>query len=376
MWLFNTIPAYVKETGDIPFYEKVLPYADKGDDTVLGHMKRALEFTLKRSGKHGLPCGLLVDWNDCLALGHDGETVFVAFQLRFALKVYIEICQLLKKPEEVKWANEHLSRLDDNIEKHAWDGEWYLRAYRADGLKFGSKENEEASIFLEPQPWAIYSGHSSGERGEKLMDVVRDHLSTDYGLMICDPPVEKTDPKVIKARLFNKGMKENASVFCHTQGWAIIAEAILGRGNLAYEYYRKFMPAAYNTKAEVREIEPYVYNQFTNSKYSPRYGASRLPWLSGSASWAYYTVTQYILGIQPEYDGLKINPCIPSDWKELKITRRFRNKNFSIVIQNGSGVQKGVKSIIINGKEIDGNLIPLDLMRENNEVLVVMGRDV
>jgi N,N'-diacetylchitobiose phosphorylase len=376
MWLFNTIPAYVKETGDIRFYEKVLPCADEGEDTVLGHMRRALQFSLDRSGKHGLPCGLLVDWNDCLALGHDGETVFVAFQLRYALKTYVEICEVLKKPEELKWANEHLARLDDNIEKHAWDGEWYLRAYRADGLKFGSKESEEASIFLEPQPWAIYSGHLSKERGEKLMDVVWNRLSTDYGLMICDPPVEKTDPNVIRARLFNKGMKENASVFCHTQGWAIIAETILERGDRAYEYYRKFMPAAYNTKAEVREIEPYVYNQFTNSKYSPRYGASRLPWLSGSASWAYYAVTQYILGVQPEYDGLKIDPCLPSDWKELKITRRFRKKNFSIVIKNESGVQKGVRTMIVNGKEIDGSLIRLSLMRENNEVLVLMGRDV
>jgi len=376
LWLFNTIPAYVKETGDISFYEKVLPYADKGEDTVLGHMRRGIQFSLDRSGAHGLPCGLFADWNDCLALGHDGETVFAAFQLRYALKTYIEICEMLKKPEELNWANEHLKRLDDNLDKHAWDGEWYLRAYRADGLKFGSKENEEASIFLEPQPWAVYSGHVSKERGEKLMDVVRNRLSTDYGLMICDPPVEKTDPKVIKARLFNKGMKENASVFCHTQGWAIIAETILGRGNQAYEYYREFMPAAYNTKAEIRGIEPYVYCQFTNSKYSPRYGASRLPWLSGSASWAYYTVTQYILGIQPDYYGLKIDPCIPSDWKELNITRRFRKKNFNIAIKNQGGVQKGVKRIIINGKEIEGNLISLDLIKENNEVLVVLGRDV
>jgi N,N'-diacetylchitobiose phosphorylase len=374
MWLFNTIPAYVKETGNIAFYEKVLPYADKGEDTVLGHMRRALQFSLERSGKHGLPCGLLVDWNDCLALGHDGETVFVAFQLRHALKTYIEIYQVLKKPEEIKWANEHLERLDDNIEKHAWDGEWYLRAYRADGLKFGSKESEEASIFLEPQPWAIYSGHLSKGRGEKLMDVVRNRLSTDYGLMICDPPVEKTDPKVIKARLFNKGMKENASVFCHTQGWAIIAETILGRGDRAYEYYRKFMPAAYNTKAEVREIEPYVYCQFTHSKYSPRYGASRLPWLSGSASWAYYTATQYILGIQPDYFGLRIDPCIPSHWKELRITRRFRKKNLDIAIKNEGGAQKGVEKVIINGKEIEGNLIPLELMKERNLVVVEMAR--
>ena len=203
--------------------------------------------------------------------------------------------------------------------------------------------------------------------------VVKDRLLTDYGLMINDPPVEKTDPKVIKSRLFNKGMKENASIFNHTQSWVIIAETLLGRGNQAYDYYRRFMPSAYNTKAELREIEPYVYSQFTHSKYSPRYGASRLPWLTGTASWAYYTATQYILGIQPDYNGLRIDPCITSNWEEIKITRRFRNKNFNITIKNPKGVQKGVKKITINNKKVEGNLIPLDKMTEKNEVLVVMG---
>ena len=372
MWLFNTIPAYVKETGDLSFYEKVFPYADKDRDTVLGHMRRAIEFSLNRSGAHGLPCGLFADWNDCLELGHDGETVMVAFQLRYALKTYIEICEILNKPEEVAWAKVHLAKLDENLDKYGWDGEWFLRAYRADGLKFGSKENEEASLFLEPQPWAVYSGHVTRERGIQLMDVVKKRLSTDFGLMICDPPVEKTDPKVIKARLFNKGMKENASVFCHTQGWAVIAEALLERGNQAYEYYRKFMPAAYNTRAELREIEPYVYCQFTNSKYSPRYGASRLPWLSGSASWAYYVVTQYILGVQPDYAGLRIDPCIPSDWKAVKITREFRKKILTITIRNMSGVQKGVKSFTLNNRQLEGNFIPFGELKEKNEILVVI----
>jgi cellobiose phosphorylase len=372
MWLFNTIPAYIKETGDVSLFDKVLPYADTGEDTVVGHLRRAIQFNLDRSGAHGFPCGLSADWNDCLQLGHDGETIFVAFQLRYALREYIEICTMLNKPEEVGWAESHLAKLDENLHKHAWDGEWYLRAFRADGLKFGSKENDEASIFLEPQPWAVYSGHLSEKRGAMLMDVVNKRLSTEYGLMICDPPVEKTDPKVIKAVLFNKGMKENGSIFCHTQGWAIIAEAMLGRGNQAYEYYRKFMPSAYNTKAEVRQIEPYVYCQFTNSKYSPRYGASRLPWLSGSASWAYYTATQYILGIQPDYRGLKIDPCIPSDWKEVTISRKFRKKDFAIVIRNKDGNQKGVKKITINGEEIKGNLIPFESVKEKNEVVVVM----
>jgi N,N'-diacetylchitobiose phosphorylase len=373
MWLFNTIPAYVKETGDISFYNKVLPYADKGKDTVFGHLKKAIQFNLEHSGKHGFPCGLSADWNDCLVLGFDGETTFVAFQLRYALKTYIEISGILNKPEEEKWAEEHLKKLDKNLDKYAWDGDWYLRAYRADGLKFGSKENDEASIFLEPQPWAVISEHTTKEQSQKLLDVVNKRLSTDYGLMINDPPVEKTDPKVIKSRLFNKGMKENASIFQHTQSWVIIAETMIGNGNRAYEYFRKFMPSAYNTKAEIRQTEPYVYAQFTNSIYSPRYGASRLPWLSGTASWAYYTAAQYILGIQPDYNGLKINPCIPSDWKELKIKRRFRNKSFNITVQNKNKKQKGIKKLIVNNEEIKGNLILFEKMKEKNEVLAVMG---
>jgi N,N'-diacetylchitobiose phosphorylase len=372
-WLFNTIPAYVKETGDIAFYEKVLPYADQGEDTVVGHLRRAMEFALKRSGSHGFPCGLSADWNDCLVLGQDGETIFVAFQLRYALATYVEICTMLGRLEDVLWGSDQLKTLDDNLEKYAWDGEWYTRAIRADGLKFGSKEMDEASIFLEPQPWAVISRHGTPERWTALMDVVGKRLGTDYGLMILAPPVEKTDPKVNKSRLFNPGMKENASVFCHTQGWVVMAEALLGRGDRAYDYYRRFMPAAYNTKAEVRQIEPYVYCQFTNSKYSPRYGASRLPWLSGSATWAYYTVTQYILGVQPEYSGVRLDPCIPSTWKEIKITRIFRKKMLSILVKNPDGVQKGVKSVKVNGTPIEGNVIPMDDLKENNNIVVTMG---
>lgn len=372
LWLFNTIPAYVKETGNLSFYDKVLPYADKGGTTVLGHMKQAILFNLNRSGVHGLPCGLLADWNDCLKLGHNGESVFVAFQLRYALKTYIDICNMLNRPDEVKLAQVHLKSLDKNLDNYAWDGDWFIRAFRYDGLKFGSKENDEGSIFLNPQSWSIISGHSTQEQAEKAMNAVRERLSTDYGIMLCDPPFEKTDPDIIKAVLFNKGMKENASIFCHTQGWAIMAETVMGNGDQAYKYFRAFMPAAYNTKAEIRQIEPYVYCQSTQSKYSPRYGASRLPWLSGSATWAYYSATQYILGIQPDYLGLKIDPCIPSSWKEFSVRRKFRKKIFNIKIQNDSGVQKGVKRIVINGEEIEDNFIPLNMMKENNNVLVVM----
>jgi len=373
LWLFNTIEAYVKETGNVGFYDKVLPYADKGEDTVLGHMKQVILFNLNRSGAHGLPCGLSADWNDCLQLGHDGETVFVAFQLRYALKTYIDICNMLNRPKEVKWARGHLESLDKNLNKHAWDGDWFIRAYRYDGMKFGSKENEEGSLWLNPQSWSVFSGHASSKQAQKVTTAVRKRLATDYGIVILDPPYEKTDHRIAKAPLFNKGMKENGAIFCHTQGWAVIAETMLGHGNQAYKYYRAFMPAAYNTKAEIRQIEPYVYCQFTHSKYSPRYGASRLPWLSGSATWAYYTATQYILGIQPDYLGLKIDPCIPSLWRQFSAIRKFRKKILNIKVQNDSGVQKGVKKIIINGKEIKGNFIPLNKMKKNNKVIVLMG---
>lgn len=373
LWLFNTVPAYVKETGNISFYEKVLPYADKGEDSVLGHLKKAIEFSLERSGAHGLPCGLAADWNDCLELGHKGETVFVAFQLRYALKTYIDICDFLDKEEESAWAQQHLEILDKNIVTHAWDGEWFLRAYRDDGLKFGSSENDEGSLWLNPQSWSIISGHATYDQATRVSKAIQERLATEYGIMVCDPPYEKTDHRVVKASLFNQGMKENASIFSHTQGWAVIAEALLGNGNQAFEYYRAFMPAAFNNKAEIREIEPYVNCQFTHSKYSPRFGASRLPWLTGAAAWSYYSASQYILGIQPDYDGLIINPCIPSEWKGFFVSRRFRGKTLNITVLNPQKKQKGIKQVTLNDVVISGNMIFEDEMREINEVLVEMG---
>ncbi|MBN2520702.1 MAG: hypothetical protein JXB17_09380, partial [Bacteroidales bacterium] len=343
MWLFNTVPAYVKETGNIDFFNKKLPYADKGKDTVLGHLRKAIEFNLERSGVHGLPCGLAADWNDCLVLGQKGETVFVAFQLRYALQTYIEICELLNKTGEIAWAKKHIETLDSNINKHAWDGEWYLRAYKDDGLKYGSKNDKEGSLWLNPQSWSVFSGHASPEKAKLAMKAVYEKLATDFGVVICDPPYKEADLNVIKAPLFNESMKENGAVFCHTQGWAIIAETLLGHGNKAYQYFKAFLPAAYNSKADIREIEPYVYCQSTHGKYSPRKGASRLSWLSGAATWAYYSVSQYILGIQPQYHGIKIDPCIPSDWKEIKITRKFRNKLLNLKIENKNGIEKGVE---------------------------------
>ncbi len=372
MWLFNAIPAYIKETGDLEFFQKVLPYADTGEDTVYKHLRRAIEFNLSRSGAHGLPCGLLADWNDCLELGQEGETVFVALQLRYALHTYVEISEMLAEDSEASWAGEHLKVLDEHLQQYAWDGEWFVRAYRFDGMKFGSKENEEGQVWLNPQSWSVLSGHASDEQAASAMRAVNERLATEYGIMILDPPYKEVDHTIVKAPLFNPGAKENASIFSHTQGWAIMAETKLGHGDLAYQYLRAVMPSAYNHRAEVREIEPYVNCQFTHSKHHPREGASRLPWLTGAATWSYTAATQYILGIRPDYTGMTIDPCIPRDWDKVKVTRKFRGKQLSIEILNPNASEKGVKEVRLNGESIAGNLIPADLLQRENDILVVM----
>ncbi|WP_269538854.1 GH36-type glycosyl hydrolase domain-containing protein [Cerasicoccus fimbriatus] len=368
LWFFNAIPEFVRESGNIDFYKKVLPYADKGNDTVLAHMRRAMEFNFERCGAHGLPCGLHADWNDCLRLGESGESIFVAFQLRFALREYIDICERLSEPEEKEWATEKLKAYDTALAEHAWDGQWYLRAYRHDGLKFGSQENEEGSIFMNPQAWAIISGHADDERAAQSMQALRDKLSTEYGVMLCSPPYVKTDPKVALSVLFNPGMKENAGIFNHTQGWAVIAEAMLGHGDQAWQYFQASMPASYNDRADLREVEPYVVCQSTHSQYSPRFGAGRVSWLSGSATWNYHAATQYILGIRPDYDGLRIAPCLPSHWPEVSISRTFRGKRFDITIRNGSGQPK----IVCNGQSLPSNLISMELAEASNQILVTL----
>ena len=373
LWLFNAVPEYVKETGDISFFKKVLPYVDQGEDTIHGHLRRAIEFNLERSGKNGLPAGLFADWNDCLEFGDRGESIFVAFQLRLALKNYIEISELISEKEEAHWGKEILTKLDDTLNKVAWDGDWYLRALRGEGIKFGSSENDEGTIFMNPQAWSIISGHTTGYKAIKVMDEVHNKLATEFGIQVCDPPYRKTDHKVVKARYMNVGTKENAGIFQHTQGWAIIAETMLGHGDRAFEYFKAYLPSAYNDKAELREIEPYVYGQSTFSKYSPRYGKSRVPWLTGTASWAYYAASHYILGIRPEYEGILIDPCIPSNWSRVKVKRLFRGKQLNITIDNSNSVERGVKEVVLNGTTIKSNLILDELLSEQNDIKIVMG---
>jgi cellobiose phosphorylase len=373
LWFFNAIPAYVAETGDVDFYNKVLPYADQGEATVFGHLRRALEFNLERTGRNGLPCGLAADWNDCIKLGYQGESLFVAFQVRLGLNIYAEVAKLLAQPHEAAWARQQREQLDANIQKCCWDGDWFIWAIGDDGTVYGTKDYEEGQVYLNTQVWSVISGAANPKQAQKCMQIVKDRLATPYGLAMFDPPLEKSPFEVMRAVLFLNGIKENAGIFNHTQSWGVIAECLLGNGDRAYEYYRAFMPAAYNDRAEIRQSEPYVQAQTTYSTCSPRAGNTRTSWLSGAAPWAYYSATQYILGIRPEVDGLRIDPCIPANWSGFKAARQFRGKIIEIDVKNPNGVCKGVKSLTLNGQHLSGTLIPVETLVEINQVVVELG---
>ncbi|MCX7829408.1 MAG: glycosyl transferase, partial [Thermanaerothrix sp.] len=236
-----------------------------------------------------------------------------------------------------------------------------------------TRDYEEGQVYLNTQVWAVISGAATPEQAEKAMATVKEKLATPYGLMLCAPPFRKTTVDVMRAVVFLQGIKENAGIFNHTQGWGIIAETLLGHGEQAYAYCKAALPAAYNDRAEIRQSEPYVQAQTTYSIYSPRPGNTRVSWLTGAAAWTYYSLTQYILGIRPEYEGLRIDPCIPSQWKGFTVERRFRGKNLTIRVENPQGVCKGVTEVYLNGTKLQDNLVRPELLGSTNEIVAVMG---
>jgi len=373
LWFFNTIPNYVAETGDLGFYDKCLPYADYGEATVLGHLRRALEFNLERSGKHGLPCGLSADWNDCVRMGHDGESVMVAFQVRYGLAVYAEIAERLGRAGEAAWATHERTRLEAAIDQTAWDGQWYLWAIGPDGHRYGSHSEQEGQIYINTQVWAVISGAASRDKALCSMQALNERLATPYGIMLSAPPFSNTPPTVMGGVIYNHGIKENAGIFCHTQGWAVMAEAMLGNGDRAYEYYRSYMPSAYNDRAELREIEPYVHCQTTYATCNRNAGKSRVPWLSGTAAWSCHAAVEWIIGVRPELDGLRIDPCIPKAWPGFTARRVFRGMALNIEVDNTAGVSKGVRELSVDGKRVDGTLAPLTLLKDSSRIVVKLG---
>jgi len=372
LWFFNAIPAYVAESGEVGFYDEEVPYADTGSATVLGHLRRALEFNLERTGANGIPCGLSADWNDCLKLGYRGESFFVAFQVRLGLGTYAAIAEKKGLPREAEWAAGRLAALDAALEKSAWDGECFRWAIAEDGTLFGTKSHPEGQVYLNTQAWAIISGAATPGQEALALATVRSRLASEWGVAMCAPPFKTTPVEVMRAVLFNPGNKENGGIFSHTQSWAVLAEILAGDPETAWKYYRSFLPVAQNECAEIREIEPYVHCQSTHSQFSEKFGRSRVPWLSGTASWAHFTATNYLLGIRPEPEGLRIDPVIPGDWPGFKVARKFRGSPIRIEVKNPKGKNRGITELTVNGTPVGGNLVPVESLTSETTIVAIL----
>lgn len=361
LWILTALSAYLRETGDMAILDTKVPYLNEGEGTVYEHAKKALDFSESKKGARGLLLSLLCDWNDSLSglWRKNGESVFVSLQYVAVLNDFIKIAKLYNKDKDVEEAQRRKQLMIDTINEQAWDGEWYARAILDNNERVGSKINKEGTIYVNPQSWAILSGCADLERGRMAMDSVKKHLATDYGVMLCTPPYTKVDWSVGGVTMFPPGLKENAAIFCHPNPWAVIAETILRRGDQAYEYFKAFMPARMNDNAELRQVEPYVYCQFIKGKADSLFGQGRNSWLTGTAAWSFIAATQYILGVRPDYNGLEIDPCIPSAWDKFSVSRIFRGAEYNISVKNPKGLCCGAKALIVNGKTIEGNLVPV-----------------
>ncbi|MBO5343150.1 MAG: N,N'-diacetylchitobiose phosphorylase [Ruminococcus sp.] len=374
LWLFPTIMKYIGESGNKAFLDEVITYAEEGggEATVYEHLKNAIRFSMERLGDHDMPAGLHADWNDCLRLGAKGESTFVAFQLYYAMTAIKEMAVLKNDTDYIAYIDDVQAKLAAALEK-CWDEDRFIRGIRDNGDIVGAKNDPEANMWLNPQSWSVISRFASDEQAEKAMDSVYNILNTPYGAKLLDPPYKYHHFEGALMQVFNLDTKENGGIFSQSQGWLILAEALMGHGNRAFEYFMETAPAAMNDKAEIRVMEPYVHGQFTESKASPYEGRSHVHWLTGTASTVMVGCVEGICGMRPDADGLAIAPSIPSDWDSFKITKIFRGKKLNIVVDNSAHVESGVKSITLNGEAIDGNYIPADKLADVNEIAVVLG---
>lgn len=373
LWLLTSVTAYIKETGDMDFLEFVVPYADKEEDSVYNHLKKALEFSWSSKGPNGLLLGMAADWNDCINLKGKGESIWSTFLYFRGLEEFLQIAKRLGRTEDVLHFTEYKNNIKNKLDTIAWDGEWFLRGYLDSGKKLGGAESEQSKIFINSQTWSVLSGAAEKDKAVSAMDSLNKYLATEHGIVKNYPAYSEHDAEVGAITTFPAGLKENAGIFCHANTWAVIAEAMLGRGDRAFEYYLSFLPAAKNENADLYTMEPYVYSQFiTGKEHDQHFGRARNSWLTGTASWGFVSISQYILGVRAEFDGLVIDPCVPKEWKEYEVTREYRGKTFNITVNNPNGICHGVKELLVNGEIIKGNLIPLACMREINEVVVIL----
>lgn len=372
LWLFPTVYKYIAESGNTAFLDETVPYADRNEDTVYDHLKMAIDFSMRHLGIHGLPAGLHADWNDCLRLGANGESTFVAFQLYYALTIMKELSEFKKDVKYIGFLDYKKTQLERIIDRYCFDEDRYIRGYTEDGERIGRKDAKEANLWLNPQSWAVVSGLSKDAQADLILKNVYERLNTEFGAVLMDPPFHEHAFEGAFAVIYNQGTKENAGIFSQSQGWLILAEALMGHGNRAYEYYCENSPAKQNGDADRRVLEPYCYGQFTEGPASPHFGRSQVHWLTGTASTMMVGCVEGILGMRPDLGGLRISPSIPAEWDRLEIEKMFRGRKLHITILNPSGKETGWSSMTVDGKAMEGNYIPETELTEETFVEYVM----
>ena len=392
MWLIFGTVAYIKETGDFSILDEPVPFDNEpgSEVSLMEHLRISFDHVVNNLGPHMLPLIGRADWNDCLNLncfswdpnesfqttenkteGSQAESLMIAGLFVVCGKDYVELCSHLGKTEEAERAQRLVDNMVEAVKKHGWDGDWYLRAYDFFGNKIGSRENEEGQIFIESQGWCSMAGIGLEEgMVQKALDSVKERLDCEHGIVLNNPAFTKYFVEYGEISSYPAGYKENAGIFCHNNPWVIIGETVLGRGDQAWEYYRKICPAYTEQNSALHKVEPYVYSQMIAGKDAAVPGEAKNSWLTGTAAWNWYAITQYILGVKPAYDGLEIAPCICSQWKEYTVNRRFRGASYEITVQNQSGVSCGIKEITLDGSPVEGNLVPFS--PGDHKVVVVL----
>ena len=394
VWLIASVAAYIKETGDMDILKEMVPFDndDSKAGTLFEHIKRSFYHVVNNLGPHGLPLIGRADWNDCLNLncfsnvpgesfqtttskdGKVAESVLIAGMFVYYGPEYVKLCELNGRSDEAKKAQAEVDKMAETVLKYGWDGEWFLRAYDDFGNKIGSNENEEGKIFIESQGFCSMAGIGADTgHVEKALDSARKYLDTPYGMVLNNPAFTKYYIEMGEISTYPAGYKENAGIFCHNNPWVIAGETVIGRGDRAFEYYSKIAPAYTEEISDIHKMEPYVYSQMIAGKDAEKPGEAKNSWLTGTAAWNFVVISQNILGIKPDYNGLMVAPCIPKDWEGYKISRKFRNSTFEISITNPDHVSKGVKKLVVDGNEISGNVIPVFNDGKTHAVEVVMG---
>lgn len=370
LWLFPTIYKYIAESGNLDFIDEVIVFANGGEGTVYEHLKRAIDFSMNRLGNHGMPAGLHADWNDCLRLGKQGESSFVAMQLYYAMTILRKFAEYKKDTDYITYLDEIQDKLGKIIQDTCWEEDRFVRGYTEKGEVIGSKKAPEANMWLNPQSWSVISGLASKEQAELALESVHRELNTPYGVSLMAPSYINHAFDGALMLLFNPSTKENGGIFSQPQGWIILAEALMGHGNRAFEYFNESSPASANDRAEIRKLEPYCHGQFTESMESPYAGRAHVHWLTGTASTVMVGCVEGILGLRPDFGGLRLDPAISSDWKEFTMDKDFRGCHLHIVVKNPNGKESGVSKVTVNGSLMDGNYIPVDVLTEQTEVIV------